>query len=383
MSSIVCNECETCIQRIEPFLDISLPIVDSPSNQNSFKDQLNNYKAKGRFKSLSKDDNDIKTLADFKDKKASKHQLKKLKKEARRAKNRDKCVKINKKKEEEDENIKQEENDENTKQEENDEKQEDDEEEQQNEENGDKVNEESKAKNHFDFIEIKSDNNFRHLAMQSISQRSDLEPCSLEFYLSKFTSKEFLSDKINCEFCSKKYSKKTYCLAMKQYLVCNLPAILTIHIKRFQQFGSRLEKSNKHVNFPLILDLAPFTSRMCMNNYGKTIYQLYGLVEHSGRLNSGHYTAYVKPGLRNLKSFHEPNNCENDENFLINNRLCHLNKMLNEYKLGKINEYSVHRKNTEEANDKWFYISDSHVSEVNVSKVLKAQAYILFYEKIQ
>jgi len=34
-------------------------------------------------------------------------------------------------------------------------------------------------------------------------------------------------------------------------------------------------------------------------------------------------------------------------------------------------------------NDKWFYISDSHVAEVNVAKVLKTQAYILFYERIQ
>ncbi len=37
--------------------------------------------------------------------------------------------------------------------------------------------------------------------------------------------------------------------------------------------------------------------------------------------------------------------------------------------------------NVNEETDRWFYISDSHVSEVNVSKVLKAQAYILFYQR--
>ncbi len=33
--------------------------------------------------------------------------------------------------------------------------------------------------------------------------------------------------------------------------------------------------------------------------------------------------------------------------------------------------------------EKWFYISDSHVAEVNIAKVLKTQAYILFYERTQ
>lgn len=31
---------------------------------------------------------------------------------------------------------------------------------------------------------------------------------------------------------------------------------------------------------------------------------------------------------------------------------------------------------------KWYYISDTHVSEVTESKVLSAEAYLLFYERI-
>ena len=31
---------------------------------------------------------------------------------------------------------------------------------------------------------------------------------------------------------------------------------------------------------------------------------------------------------------------------------------------------------------KWYYVSDSHVREVSEDSVLKAQAYILFYERI-
>ncbi len=88
-----------------------------------------------------------------------------------------------------------------------------------------------------------------------------------------------------------------YTNAIKQYLICESPAILTIHLKRFQQHGYRLEKSNKHVSFPQELDMSPYTSKMGVNSFESTVlYSLYGLVEHSGRLNSGHYTAYVKLG---------------------------------------------------------------------------------------
>jgi hypothetical protein len=31
---------------------------------------------------------------------------------------------------------------------------------------------------------------------------------------------------------------------------------------------------------------------------------------------------------------------------------------------------------------KWYYVSDTNVSEVSEEKVLKAQAYLLFYERI-
>lgn len=136
---------------------------------------------------------------------------------------------------------------------------------------------------------------------------------SLESCLKKFTSIEVLSDKINCENCTRKLNNrftdkdkkksknsvnlesknttKVYTKAIKQYLICELPCVLTIHLKRFQQYGFRLEKSNKHVNFPLVLDMTPYTSKMCTNLFEESVlYSLYGIVEHSGRLNSGHYT---------------------------------------------------------------------------------------------
>ena len=159
---------------------------------------------------------------------------------------------------------------------------------------------------------IQNDNNFKKEAMQNLARRSsttteeDYVSCSLQSFLLKFTSSELLTgnNKYGCENCTRsayrkicsninfsipKEIKTIYTEATKQYLICELPAVLTIHLKRFQQNGFRLEKVNKHVNFPLELDMAPFTSKMCSNlfSHQKAMYSLYGVVEHSGRLNGG------------------------------------------------------------------------------------------------
>ena len=64
-----------------------------------------------------------------------------------------------------------------------------------------------------------------------------------------------------------------------------------------QQCGTSLRKINKHVEFPLLLDMAPFCSSSCQTiqpGQEKVMYSLYGVVEHSGRMSGGHYVAFVK-----------------------------------------------------------------------------------------
>lgn len=255
-----------------------------------------------------------------------------------------------------------------------------------------------------------NENDFRLEAMQSLGDRKQTEniidfSITLKVCLDKFTSKEQLSDKIVCDKCTKNYMsqrhhmksiQKVYTNAMKQYLICGLPFVLTIHLKRFLQHGYRLEKSNKQVEFPFVLDMSPYVSKMCVNlkENETPLYSLYGIVEHSGKLNSGHYTAYVKLG-NNSKEYHS---------FLGMHRLCHLKKKFSEWKNSKLNkdcnenDQEIFEKslienltpqngslksNTSNDSDKWYYVSDSHVSEVNASKVLKSQAYILFYQRIR
>lgn len=76
----------------------------------------------------------------------------------------------------------------------------------------------------------------------------------------------------------------------KQYLISDVPAVLILHLKRFQSHRMSFSKVMKHVKFPTVLNLAP----ICENHDEPKVYSLYGVVEHSGTLYGGHYVAYVK-----------------------------------------------------------------------------------------
>lgn len=45
--------------------------------------------------------------------------------------------------------------------------------------------------------------------------------------------------------------------------------------------------------------------------------------------------------------------------------------------------YIAYMKHTIKGQDRWFYASDSHVREVELSDALRAQAYMLFYRRIE
>lgn len=137
----------------------------------------------------------------------------------------------------------------------------------------------------------------------------------------------------------------------------------------FQVFRFRSTKVSKFVKFSTLLDLGPFCSKRSQSlptvNAGQTevLYSLYGVVEHSGSIHGGHYVSYVKvraPLEENSPRWHFiPKN----QKELLNNQLGASEK-------------------PEPPAGKWYYISDSYVSEVTESKVLSAQAYILFYERL-
>jgi len=169
--------------------------------------------------------------------------------------------------------------------------------------------------------------------------------CSLQSCLNQFTTIEMLAggNKVGCDACTERINKgnkdgKTvYQNSTKQLLISKPPPIMIFHLKRFQAQKFSCRKLTRHVEFPLILDISPFCED---KNCEPMLYSLYGVVEHSGTLHGGHYVAYVK-----VRS--------------------HTGRRPAESPLGK-----------------WYYISDSRVCDIEESKVLKSQAYLLFYERI-
>ena len=126
-----------------------------------------------------------------------------------------------------------------------------------------------------------------------------------------------------------------YSSATRQQQVADLSDSLVIQMKRFEQIGfsGRPRKISGHVEFPLDLDLTPYRD-YDGKPVTKSTYTLTGLSVHQGHLHGGHYVAYVRERTD-----------------------------------------SEHR-------GEWFFCSDTAIRKVSEKEVLKAEAYLLFYEKV-
>ncbi|XP_029649538.1 ubiquitin carboxyl-terminal hydrolase 45 isoform X3 [Octopus sinensis] len=234
-------------------------------------------------------------------------------------------------------------------------------------------------------------------SMSTLTPRSRLttRKCSILSSLHQFTSAELLTgnNKVRCKNCSQRKEKHSssnkkeaiYTNASKQFLIFRPPAILTLHLKRFEQIGFSTRKVNRHVEFPFLLDIAPFCSSLSQYvkaGQKKVLYSLYGIVEHSGRLSGGHYTAYIKVCKNNLNKAN---------NFVAQKRL-NPKEYIMQYRESLLKgDSNISAAETEEEEvdpeslvptGKWYHISDTLVREVPESLVEKAQAYLLFYERI-
>uniref|UniRef100_UPI00398F14AC ubiquitin carboxyl-terminal hydrolase 16 isoform X2 n=1 Tax=Pristiophorus japonicus TaxID=55135 RepID=UPI00398F14AC len=179
-------------------------------------------------------------------------------------------------------------------------------------------------------------------AFSTLTDREQLsiQDGSIGACLHQFTQLEKLigANKLLCEECTQRQhksgskanandEKNVYTNAKKQMLISSPPPILTLHLKRFQQN----------------------VAEDCTN----VLYSLYGVVEHSGTMRSGHYTAYVK--VRTPSSH------------------------LAQYAMTRC---TLPANKAEPSMGNWFHISDTRVQAVPETKVLSAQAYLLFYERI-
>lgn len=187
------------------------------------------------------------------------------------------------------------------------------------------------------------------------------------------------SNKVSCEACTANEKKvkqncKMVCTpSTKQYLISRVPAVLILHLKRFQAQRVDFRKVTRHVSFPILLDLAP----ICKNHKKARIYALYGVVEHSGTIHGGHYVAYIKSRL--------PLTSDDPRwSFLPSKDI--KNTQENSYSSSSESETeeaaASPSSTVEPPPGKWYHVSDSRVTEVDETTVLQRQAYLLFYERI-
>ncbi|KAM5171887.1 ubiquitin carboxyl-terminal hydrolase 50 [Mantella aurantiaca] len=104
------------------------------------------------------------------------------------------------------------------------------------------------------------------------------------------------TDKIFCSDCK---TKQEAAVEMK---ISKPPKILILHLKRFEYQDQVRRKLKTNVIFPLTnLDISPFVTT---SNDNPPKYNLYSVVNHSGELEFGHYTAYCKhPGTKEWNAF--------------------------------------------------------------------------------
>ena len=139
-------------------------------------------------------------------------------------------------------------------------------------------------------------------------QMAALDWTTLYGCLDRFTRLEKLGldQKFYCENC------KIPQESVKQMSLCKLPQVLCLHIKRFEHSHVRnmSRKIDRYVQFPFNLDMAPYMSSCIVRlrhgnrlglfdgeQTGPAEYELFAVVSHSGKLDSGHYITYLHLGL--------------------------------------------------------------------------------------
>ncbi|KAI8807894.1 hypothetical protein BJ742DRAFT_710206 [Cladochytrium replicatum] len=160
------------------------------------------------------------------------------------------------------------------------------------------------------------------------TQATSVDSCSLVECLDRFTHPEKLGAKnYVCSQCGNAQE------AMKQLSVKKLPPVLGVQLKRFEHTATSSSKVETHVRIPYELDMTPYTTRFvtlrskkattpglstpssssgttgkrentprritksfdafndCVPTYK---YQLFAIVNHQGKLETGHYTSFAK-----------------------------------------------------------------------------------------
>ncbi|WVZ92036.1 hypothetical protein U9M48_038133 [Paspalum notatum var. saurae] len=130
--------------------------------------------------------------------------------------------------------------------------------------------------------------------------------------------------------------------AIQTRLFNKLPLVLTLQLQRAIMGHGFEGKRSELVRFKEYLDVEQFMDPSSVDK-DNSLYRLAGVVEHRGTdsLKVGHYVAYVR--ARKLGNQQQQSSCSSS----------------------------------------WFCADDRNISQVNLKEVLKREAYILFYERME
>lgn len=168
----------------------------------------------------------------------------------------------------------------------------------------------------------------------------------------------------NAYFCEREQRKVS---ATKRICIKSLPHTLVCHLKRFEFDYSTMEKMkiNDYLEFPSEIDMYPYTSEGLAEAADKSeddrsiMYDLVGVVVHSGTADTGHYYSFIKdrgePTAQQWLEF-------NDE-------------VVREFDVGTMGEECF---GGEEVAQKWDPVQGTYAPSVQMKR---RSAYMLIYEK--
>lgn len=200
---------------------------------------------------------------------------------------------------------------------------------------------------------------------------------NLQESLLQFVKDELLDgdNSYNCEQCNEKRS------AIKRTCIKKLPKFLCIQLKRFDYDweSNRSLKFDDYFEFPRKLDVSPYmyesinkvrvstsiseepedsnsqnTQPMDIDTTKKEVmYDLVGIVVHSGQANAGHYYSFIKGNVFNQTSQEQE-----------------LNELEELVRLQEDHDQSMDQSTTKEtfSNEKWYKFNDTTVEEVNFNE---------------
>lgn len=164
-----------------------------------------------------------------------------------------------------------------------------------------------------------------HKKRKNNAEKGEEAALDLRDCLDRFTAKEKLeSAQYTCRNCDSPQN------AIKQLSIKRLPPVLSVHLKvrvnfyrwcgstdcfkRFEHSKAQSSKIETKVNFPMRLDLAPYTAahkehakaakasglpntNFNMNSPSNGLtYELSSVIVHKGKIDSGHYVSYSREG---------------------------------------------------------------------------------------